>query len=174
MTRLARAEGYAARGWFPFPCKVNSKAPATRSGFEAGTNDLVTIRQRWRTTDYNIGIWTGAANLVVIDLDVKPEKGPPGIEAWILLCDKHGLGYEQTYCVVTPSGGLHVYFAVEDGNWYPPSTSTSQRVGINIDVRSSGSYVLAAGSEIDGVFYEECGNNELLSLPDWLATMIDT
>ena len=163
----------AAREWFPFPCHVNSKQPATRSGFYAGTNDQVTIRRYWSQKDWNIGLYTGEAHLCVIDLDVKPENGPAGISTWLELCAEHDFDFEQTYCVVTPRGGLHVYFYVEDGFWYPPSTSKSSRIGPNIDVRSSGSYVCAVGSVIDGIEYEHCCSDQVLPLPDWLGVMID-
>lgn len=151
--------------------RENSKEPATRSGVYAmKTPDLVQARGWWRTTNWNIGIWTGGSRLVVIDLDVDVEKGPPGIATWLELCAQAGYDFEQTYCVVTPKAGLHVYFTVEDGFWYPPSVS---RVAPNIDVRASGSYVLATDSEIDGIFYESCCGDTPLPLPDWLAPLID-
>lgn len=168
--RLAIAEGYAARGWAVFPCRIGSKQPATRSGFEAGTTDMVTVRQRWRTTDYNIGIWTGESKLVVIDLDIDPAKGPPGISTFLEICAEAEFDIESTYCVATPKGGLHVYFIVDDGNWYPPSVS---RVAPNIDVRSSGSYVVAAGSVVDGFEYDHCCANQPIELPRWLGIIID-
>lgn len=174
MSRGDIAVQLATRGWPIFPCKPNSKAPATRSGFYAATTDLVDVRRYWRNIDYNIGLYTGKANLVVIDLDLKPEHGLPGISVWLEMCAGHGYDeWEQSYNVNSPGGGLHIYFTVPDGFWYPPSTSTSGRIGDNIDVRSSGSYVLVAGSVIDGVEYEHWGGDEPLPLPDWLGVMID-
>lgn len=166
MSRADLAVAYATRGWWPFPCEVGGKAPGTRSGCKAATDDLVTIRQRWRKTDWNIGITAGPSNLVIIDLDVKPENGPAGLGTF------HGLGGDSdaTYCVVTPRGGLHAYYTVADGFWYPPSAG---RVAPNIDVRAGWSYVLAAGSVVDGIEYEECGAAEPMPLPDWLGALID-
>lgn len=171
MNRLATAEGLVARGWCIFPVREHSKEPATRSGVYAmQVPDLVQARNWWRKTNWNIGVWTGGSNLVVIDLDVDPAKGPPGISTWFELCAAADYDFEQTYCVVTPKGGLHVYFAVEDGFWYPPSVS---RVAPNIDVRSSGSYVLSLNSEVNGVEYEHTCSDQVLSLPDWLGQLID-
>jgi hypothetical protein len=170
MTRLAIAESYAARHWAVFPCKIGSKEPATRSGVYAGTDDLVTVRRYWHQTDWNIGLWTGGSRLVVIDLDINSDKGRPGITQFLELCAANHFDLESTYCVVTPKSGLHVYFSVDDGFWYPPSVS---RIATNIDVRASGSYVVAAGSEVNGIVYEHCCSNEVIPLPDWLAELVD-
>lgn len=156
------------RGWPVFPLKVGAKVPATRSGVYAATDDLVTVRRWWAKIDYNIGIYTGEAKLLVVDCDVKPEG--VGLTYFLTLCADNDFDVESTYCVVTPSSGLHIYFAVENGFWYPPGANV---IAPLIDIRSSGSYVAAAGSEIDGVPYERVGADVVLPLPDWLAPLVD-
>lgn len=168
MTRADLAVAYAKRDWFPFPCQIMSKKPATRSGFMAGTNDIVTTRQRWRTTEWNIGIWTGASRLAVIDLDIKPERGDPGISWFLVACDAVGFDMESTYCVNTPSGGVHVLF--ETDNLYPPSVGS---MAPNVDTRCGGSYVLAHGSELENGVYEHFGSDIVQLMPDWLDVLLD-
>lgn len=179
MDSIARADlavQYASRGWSVFPLKPGGKEPGTRSGFYAGTTDLVTLRGWWRQRDWNIGIWTGASNLVVIDLDVDKEDaaswnrgGPtPGISWWLEYCEVAEYDWEQTYCVTTASGGLHVYFTSEKP--YPPAVG---KFGALVDVRASQSYVVAAGSETNVGMFEHCCSDQVQPLPEWLAALIE-
>lgn len=83
---LRAALGYAARGWPVFPvhsfaenrcscgkgdqCVRPGKHPRTRTGLNAGTTDRARICRWWSEhPDDNMGIATGSANLVVIDID---------------------------------------------------------------------------------------------------------
>lgn len=175
VSRPDLAVSYGQRGWYIFPCKVGEKAPATKSGFYAGTCDLVTIRNYWRQRDWNIGLWTGASNLVVVDLDVDKADaaswtrgGPtPGLSWWLEKCDIAGYDWKQTYCVVTASGGMHVYF--ESDKPYPPAVG---QFGALVDIRAGGSYVVAAGSETSvGEFEHICGD-QVQPLPEWLDELL--
>jgi Bifunctional DNA primase/polymerase, N-terminal len=166
---------YAQRNWAVFPLKPGTKEPGARSGFYAGTDDLVTIRAWWRQRDWNIGIWTGASNLVVIDLDLDKTDaaswnrgGPtPGISWWLEMCAVAEYDWEQTYCVTTASGGLHVYF--ESNKPYPPGVG---QFGALVDVRAGGSYVVGAGSETDVGVFEHCCSDQVQPLPDWLDELL--
>jgi hypothetical protein len=176
MTRADLAVMYAKREWFPFPLRVSEKRPATVNGFYAATNDLVRIRELWRQKDWNIGIFTGKANLVVIDLDIDKDDpsswargGPtPGISWWLEACDKYGYDWEQTYCVATASGGMHVYFSSDEP--YPPAVG---KFGALVDIRAGLSYVVAAGSETDVGIFEHFGGDDAMPLPEWLAALIE-
>lgn len=163
MSRLAYAEGYAARNWLVFPVRVNEKAPGTRSGLYAGTDDLVSIRRWWRTTDWNIGINCGDSGLFVVDLDIDPEKGDPGIGYWCQYADDYGIDWESTYCVVTPKGGMHIYFTTDT-----PLRSSTSELRPNIDTRGRGGYVVAAGSVVDGVEYEHICSDQVRPVPSVL------
>jgi len=176
-SRADLAVSYAQRGWSVFPLQVGGKQPLKGSrGFYAGSIALVQVRQWWRTTDYNIGIWTGGSNLVVIDLDVDKDDpsswargGPtPGISWWLETCDRMQYDWEQTYCVVTASGGMHVYFESEKP--YPPAVG---KFGALVDIRAGLSYVVAAGSETERGIFEHCCSDQVLPVPDWLDAIID-
>lgn len=161
--RADLAVEYATRDWLVFPCHVNGKDPAARSGFNAGTTDLVTIRRWWAKIDYNIGIYCRGSGLFVVDLDSNPERGDPGISTYLELIAEYELPeLEETYCVNTPHG-CHVYYTTD-----LPLKQTVSELRPNIDTRSDG-YVLAAGSEVDGVEYEHFGANEPLPIPDFLS-----
>jgi uncharacterized protein YidB (DUF937 family) len=160
-----------------FPLQVGGKQPLKGSrGFYAGSIALVQVRQWWRTTDYNIGIWTGGSDLVVIDLDVDKEDASswarggelPGISWWLKTCEIAEYDWEQTYCVVTASGGLHVYFSSEKP--YPPAVG---KFGALVDVRAGNSYVVAAGSQTDVGEFEHCCGDQVQPLPEWLAALLD-
>jgi hypothetical protein len=165
------AVSYAQRGWHVFPLQVGGKQPLKGSrGFYAGSIALVQVRQWWRTTDYNIGIWTGASNLVVIDLDIDKEHtgATPGISWWLEMCALTEYDWEQTYCVVTASGGMHVYFSSEKP--YPPAVG---KFGALVDVRAGNSYVVAAGSETETGIFEHCCGDQVQPLPEWLDALLD-
>lgn len=180
------AQKYAARGWAVFPCEVDGKAPATRSGFKAATTERGQIATWWRKTPYNIGIWTGASSLVVVDLDLKwtwkrwrasnldeyaevPDHDTPpisGLATWLDVLAERDLDWDPTYAVVTPSMGVHVYYEYDGEDIHP---AVAWRRGI--DIRASGSYVVAAGSETERGVYEEIPA-DLKPLPSWLRELL--
>jgi Bifunctional DNA primase/polymerase, N-terminal len=177
MTRADLAISYAQRGWAVFPLQVGLKQPLPRSrGFYAGISDIVSVRQWWRNTDYNIGIWTGGSDLVVIDLDIDKDDpsswarggATPGISWWLEMCSVAEYDWEQTYCVVTASGGMHVYFTSEKP--YPPAVG---KFGALVDVRAGNSYVVAAGSSTDVGEFEHICSDQVQPVPEWLDALLD-
>src|ERR1700722_19073193 len=74
---------YARRGWQVFPCAPRAKIPLTEHGFHDATTDPDQINRWWRDNPAaNIGIATGDANLVVIDIDEKHG----GFDSFARLC----------------------------------------------------------------------------------------
>ncbi|WP_206062047.1 bifunctional DNA primase/polymerase [Nonomuraea basaltis] len=153
----AAALGAAARGWPVFPLAVGDKAPPR--GFTdwetRATCDPDRIRAWWQRAPYNVGIATGPAGLVVIDLDIpKPGQHPPpewdlpgigdGADVFALLCHQSGTTPNlETLQVRTRRGGLHLYYTA------PPSShlsSTNGSLGWLIDTRAWGGLVVAPGS----------------------------
>lgn len=145
--KLQWALYYASLGFAVFPIKPNQKAPATAHGFKDASTDPQQITVWWsENPDSNIGISTGASKLVVIDTDEDKTKGKHGtqtLESWEL---KHGK-LPVTVCCETPRGGRHLYYRTTERvkcytNLYPA-----------IDIRSSGGYVLAPPSSVNGKPY---------------------
>jgi hypothetical protein len=187
----------AERGWHVFPLKPGSKRPAFpdhderhcdrldprcrngHTGWEPrATTDANPITRAWTATPYNIGIATGPARLVVVDLDTpKPGDTPPdewdrpgiqtGADVLTALAIEAGQPYPgDTYTVSTPSGGSHLYFSAPDGTDF---RNTAGSLGWLVDTRAGGGYVVAAGSEINDRGYTVGSDAPAADLPAWLA-----
>ncbi|MDQ7910777.1 bifunctional DNA primase/polymerase [Phytohabitans sp. ZYX-F-186] len=163
----APALSLVAAGRRVFPCAPGAKVPLYANPHSRGSEERDTCRGEcgaWghgvldATTDPEvIAVWwtrTPAANIGVacgrpggpdvLDVDVKD--GQPGVASLAKLRDAgYVSGAEAT--VRTPSGGLHVWFAGTDqGNGRIP------RHGV--DFRSTGGYVVAPPSVVNGNPYE--------------------
>ncbi len=126
--KLDWALWYAAQGIPVFP--LNGKAPLTPNGFKDATSDPAQIRAWWsQWPDANIGAPTGArTGFDVLDVD---RKGEEALEAL-------GIDYPDDMPIVrTGSGGLHFFFAHEDG-----VTNSSGSLPHGVDVRGEGGYVV--------------------------------
>mgnify|MGYP001587561413 CR=1 FL=1 len=67
---LGEALAVVRRGWWVFPCKPKSKAPATEHGFLDATVDPAQVSRWWTANaSYNIGLDCGRSGLAVIDVD---------------------------------------------------------------------------------------------------------
>ena len=143
---LRQALAYARRGWPVFPCLPGQKIPATAHGFRDATTDPDQITEWFtRHPDWNLAIATGAPGPDVLDVD---QHGPAGNGyAALGRLRRAGLLDGAAAYVRTPSGGLHAYF-----------TGTAQRSGHlsaqHLDFLSSGGYILAPPSQVDGRPYQ--------------------
>ncbi|MFJ4781679.1 bifunctional DNA primase/polymerase [Streptomyces sp. NPDC088762] len=182
---LADALSIAARGWPVFPLRPGSKVPVLhgetkcpRTGActdghakpeQRATTDPDRIRTAWATAPYNVGLATGPAGLVVIDLDPPKPTDPPGTHsgAQILeaLCQATGEQVPPTYTVTTPSGGLHLYFTAPTG---ATMRSTQDILGRHIDTRAWGGYIVAPGSITPAGAYSVTDDRPVAPLPAWL------
>lgn len=154
------AVAYTYGGWHVFPLLPGKKIPATANGFKDATLDREKIRHYWgRQPHANIGIATGPSRLLVVDLDATDGTCA---EALALFGDLGDVPY--TYRVTTPRGGEHHYFALPEGVEVPCSAS---RLGYHIDIRSTGGYVVAAGSITHVGAYVEF-DAEVAPAPRWL------
>ncbi len=158
--RLAAALRYAQADWPVFPCRPGEKAPATRHGFLDATTDPDKITWWWsRTPDRNVAIATGAPGPDVLDVDV--HKKGNGFAAFNRL-HRAGLLDGANAYIRTPSGGLHAYFAgSEQGNGRLPRQ--------HLDFRSTGGYVVAPPSAVDGRHYEMINRAGGQGGLDWAA-----
>ncbi|MXX90517.1 MAG: AAA family ATPase [Boseongicola sp. SB0665_bin_10] len=132
--------------------KIGEKKPfpGTRGVHEA-TTDEAKIKKRWTEwPEANIA-WCPAMSLggtVAVDLDVDKGDGEGGYSHE----DLDALKLPRTGMAIrTPSGGLHLVYALKEGELLPPSTS---KVGQKIDIRCKGSYGLLPPSKgPDGTEY---------------------
>ncbi|MEU5075673.1 bifunctional DNA primase/polymerase [Streptomyces asoensis] len=186
---LASALMAAERGWPVIPLHPNSKRPAGhaeracpgtgrctgghRTPEQRATTDPALIHAAWANRPYNVGIATGPAGLLVIDLDPakpeEPEGAPDGATSLQALCERAGQALPDTYRVRT-ARGEHLYFTAPTGMRLKCSVD---RLGPHIDTRAWGGYVVAPGSTTPDGTYEVAHDAPVLELPDWLAALLN-
>ncbi|MET9963058.1 bifunctional DNA primase/polymerase [Streptomyces sp. NPDC006326] len=168
-------------------------------GFHAATTDLRTVRTWWKAEPrFGIGVATGPAGLVVIDVDAHAGSLPdrqrllPGIPIDDRV-DLTGLqsGFDtlallaahrsrpnpcedtSTLRVRTPSGGMHIWYrAPKDGPRFRCSSGSSSRVALawQVDVRAVGGYIVAPTTRTAAGVYEALpGARVPAALPLWLS-----
>lgn len=186
----------ADQGWPVFPLRPGGKTPALhkrehcqhvrfcRDGHRTWEARATTrpdpIIRRWRRSAYNIGLATGPAGLVVLDLDVPDyEETPPdgwnilgvssGIDVLAYLAEQARATVPATYTVATPSGGAHLYFRSPRGVALRNTQGENGGLGWLIDTRAHGGYVVAPGSLVAPGGYELVDDREPVDLPGWLV-----
>jgi hypothetical protein len=194
---LDSALSLAAQGWHIHPLLPNSKRPALhgeklcpRDGAcaeghknweQRASTNVDKIRAVWETLAYNIGIATGPSGLVVVDLDI-PDSTEPipiqwasrgaacGADVLALIAHDAGENLPDTFTVMTPSGGSHLYFTAPEGTELRNTAgSLGTGLGWKVDTRAHGGYVVAPGSTVDGRPYRIVSNCDPVPLPGWLA-----
>jgi hypothetical protein len=189
-TLLAAALDAAERGWPVFPLRPGGKPPALhgetrcprtgdctpghRKFEERATTDPARIARCWTTGAYNIGIATGPAGLLVIDLDKPKDKGssgtPDGVTTFLALCERAGQPIPVTRTIRTASGGMHLYFNAPAG---VRLTNTAGKLGPLIDTRAWGGYVVAPGSTTPEGPYTVADDAPVANLPEWLQSLLE-
>jgi hypothetical protein len=188
-TLLSAALATAARGWPVIPLRPGRKYPALhgeracprtgecaaghRTWEQRATTDPERIRACWTAGAFNIGLATGPAGLLVVDLDTrkaKDEKGTPdGATSFLALCERAGTPVPTTRRVRTPSGGEHLYFTAPTGVRLP---STKGSLAPRIDTRGWGGQVVAPGSVTPDGPYEVVCDAPVANLPGWLQIVL--
>lgn len=135
--RFAAAMNLARDGIPVFPITPLGKSPLTPHGLKDASIDPEVIRRWWRRWPAaNLGVPTGAPGVDVLDIDVRPD-GDGRVAAGKLWAE--GLIPPGAPTVITPSGGMHIYFK-----------GSQQRNGSlhneHVDFRSAGGYVLVPPS----------------------------
>lgn len=167
------AVAYSNRGWASFPLAANAKKPPKGShGLKEATTDRAELNEIFSPPKLNVGIRTGEiSKLVVVDIDCHAG-GANGHESVGMLAKrgfmlpmgsaKHGTGM-----VSTPSGGLHLYYAIPDG---VKLKNSSNEVAPGIDIRAEGGYVVAPPSETpNGEYKWKQYPVRLMTAPEWLV-----
>jgi putative DNA primase/helicase len=124
------------------------------------TTDPGRIRRWWsRWPETNIGIPTGErSGLLVLDID---DHGFTSLDA---LEEEHG-PLPETLTVRTGGGGMHLYLK------YPPGSgirNSAGKVGLGLDVRGEGGYVVAPPSRTDKGPYASLDRLPRAEPPEWL------
>lgn len=199
---------WVGRGFSVVPCSKTDKAALVRGfGREALPEELAqfgdpeTVRSWWsgRYRRDHVGLLTGRGadgrGLVVVDCDMPKADAEPLTGRWAgchggtdvleLLAGEAGASWPDTYTVVTPSGGLHLYYRQpENGPIIGCATGAGGNVqrpqpphlGPMVDVRGIGGYVIAAGSysRAQGRPYERVSAPDMLPqpLPGWLLELL--
>ncbi|MHA6762025.1 bifunctional DNA primase/polymerase [Streptacidiphilus sp. PAMC 29251] len=182
---LSAALAAAWHGWPVFPLRPGTKRPALhgadhcpgtepcttghRKWEQRATLDPELIRSTWQRAPYNIGVATGPAGLLVVDLD-KPKGNssadmPDGMTTFKALCERAGHEVPITRRVRTAGGGWHLYFTAPTGARLGNTAGTLAPL---VDTRGWGGYVVGAGSIVNDQPYDM---NHLLDpapLPRWL------
>ncbi|MFJ9378613.1 bifunctional DNA primase/polymerase [Streptomyces sp. NPDC101455] len=182
---LSAALGAAQRGWPVIPLRPGSKVPALhgerrcprtgdcadrhRTFEQRATTDPARIERCWSTGPFNVGIATGPAGLLVVDLDtLKPtdtEGTPDGATNFLALCERAGQPVPTTRRIRTPSGGEHLYFTAPTDARFANTTGT---LAHHIDTRAWGGQVVATGSQTPQGPYATLDDAPVANLPEWL------
>ncbi|MFF9427236.1 bifunctional DNA primase/polymerase [Streptomyces sp. NPDC014746] len=188
---LRAALDAAARGWPVIPLRPRSKVPALhgerrcpgtgdctgghRTFEQRATIDPARIERCWASGPFNVGIATGPAGLLVVDLDtLKPtdEGGTPdGAANFGALCERAGQAVPVTRRIRTPSGGEHLYFTAPDG---ARLTNTTGTLTPKVDTRAWGGQVVAPGSVTPQGSYAVLDDQPVANLPEWLKKALTT
>jgi hypothetical protein len=162
----------ARRGWAIFPAHPGGKRPAICRWEQRASADPDHVAAAWRGqfSGFNYGIACGPSGLVVLDLDVAVGK-PDGRVVFLRLCRREGVDQPpQTFMVSTPRGGVHLYFSAPE---LSEIRNSAGRVGVCIDVRGRGGYVIGPGSVVGERVYEVATNMAVAPLPGWLAGLAE-
>jgi len=175
---LRWAKAYAQAGYNIFPCKPGTKVPLTRNGVNDATNDLEYV-EGWfgKREDLNIGLACGpqpnGVNLLAIDVDAHKD----GVESWRALVEwRPALGAPYHF---TPNGGMHVFFDAPK-----EYRNSRERIGIGIDTRGTGGYVVVPPSvfpvgepEVPRPYTTKSDfalvSHMPLLVPDWLMELLE-
>ncbi|KQX85342.1 hypothetical protein ASD51_34080 [Streptomyces sp. Root55] len=203
--QLSVALTWVRRGIPVVPCSRTDKG-ALVPGFGkdktpdemAPFSDPDTVTGWWSSGRFaraHVGLLTGRSTidgrgLVVVDLDMPKPGAEPlegrwagcagGTDVLELLAREAGADWPETYTVMTPSGGLHLYYRQpEDGPLIGCATGQGERaphLGPLVDVRGVGGYVIAAGSysAAQGRPYVRQSPAHLLpqQVPGWLLELL--
>lgn len=172
-------------------------------GFHAATTDFGLIERWWGSNRrMGVGIATGPAELLVVDLDCHAQT-PPAVVSEVLpafsvpeerlravrdgLDNFRVLGQllggedctdgQSTLTIKTPSGGMHVYFRTPRQTRWRCSTGGNVKgvaLGWQLDVRAQGGYIVAPGTRVSSGFYAPVGPcRRPTLLPGWLAGALE-
>jgi len=190
---------YAHRGWPVFPCDPATKRPLLArnrdadgkpipgtGGVSKASTDAAQVAAWWaKWPRAMIGLAVGRAGLLVVDFDPRreeatdPETGEVSVTEWTLeqlkadLEAQMGCALPASLAVRTPSGGVHVYLRMPEGE----PIGNRGNLPRHVDVRGLGGYVIAPPSIADAGAYRwlrDDAGAPVAELPDALVTILRT
>lgn len=165
MSPIDHALALAAQGFYLFPCIPNGKTPAIKAWPAQASRDAHKI-ERWarKYPGCNWGIFTGKFGddgaLLVVDVD---NKGGKHGDVSVLSLEMGGCDFPRTMESATPTGGRHLVYRVGVG-----VRQGVDVLGVGLDIRSHGGYIVAPGSTIDGTPYVVVRDGAPIPAPAWL------
>lgn len=147
----------------------NGKTPLT-AGVFSGEDDKI-VREYYKK-GYNYGILTGKiSGIAVIDID--NHNGVSGADNLKEFCEKYDIELTDTKTVMTPSGGLHLYYNLPE-KYNDVQFIQNHKELEGVDFQTHGRYVVGWGSTIEGIKYEVIDNSPIADLPPkWLEMFTD-
>lgn len=169
---LSAALDYAQRGWRVLPIKPGMKRPPMSAWQDAATTDTEILTSWWTGlyADHGIGVCAGEQSGVFI-VDIDCAGGKTGYDSWRDLLDTYG-EIPEGPCVITPSGGMHLYFQWPQGRRVGTNAA---RLGQHIDVRGEGGQCVAPPTVIGGNAYQweaDTFDLPLPEAPEWLLELL--
>lgn len=154
-------------------CKSPGKHPYTPRGLHDASSEEGIIREWWaHWPNANIGMPTGErSGIFVMDIDL-----PDGETSLAMLIEANG-ATPITPTQTTGSGGRQFFFAYP---YEPVVRNSASKIGVNIDIRGEGGYVVLPPSRhVTGRSYKwgddtKIGNLDLADAPDWLINFAST
>ena len=140
---MDRLEYLSKFGFRVFPCWLNSKHPMTKTWQDIATHNPKIIG------NYGVlasGAPYGCGTIAVVDLDKHHDEMENGVEYW----EKNNLP-SDTFTVLTPSGGMHLYFVCTPQQIASIKSIGGQKLRPQIDFFwEQKHFVMGVGSSIDG------------------------
>jgi hypothetical protein len=169
---LQSALNLANHGFHVFPIS-QEKIPLIKGWTsETATSDEEKIENWWsgKFAGANVAISCGPSDICVVDVDPRHD-GEGTIEDWQR---EYGMEFMETITAVSGSGGTHFYFKTNGKRF----GNTTGSIGMGIDTKAVGGLVVAPfsihGNGKPYTWKKGYGpdDQEMLSLPDWLAEKI--
>jgi hypothetical protein len=172
---LESVETYLSKGILCLPIKSGAKTPAPGVKWSSLTTPELCREAFARCETNSLGVICGKlSNVFVVDLDLaKNDDEISGID-WLELVESRNDVSLETYAVRTRSGGMHLYFTLDD-----KLASFSNRVKsmpvdgkrYAVDIRTTGGYVVATPTPgYDALTLaddDRCYQETPEEMPDW-------